>query len=127
MATDITHKPTAKMVDLTGVPEPVVEPVQKLVQQARQKQAEDAKASVREAAGPRPAREGHPSEPESSVPKDGLDPVDQEMHTGTFPRFLSDPNPTPQQFEHLLDEMAAMGVGQALPPDFSRADIYDDD
>jgi hypothetical protein len=97
MATDITHTP--KTVDLTGLPEPVVREVHRLVQQARQQLAEEAKTSVNGA----PATAGGPS-----------------------PRFISDPRPSPEQFGRLLDEMAAMGTGKALPTDFSRADIYDD-
>jgi predicted DNA-binding antitoxin AbrB/MazE fold protein len=42
------------------------------------------------------------------------------------PKFLSDPNPSPEAFARLLDEMAARPPGKTLPPDFSRADIYDD-
>ena len=97
MATDISHTPTT--VDLTGLPEPVVREVHRLVQQARQKQAEEAGASA------------------NGAPK---------TLTGPSPRFISDPRPTPDQLGRLLDEMAAMGTGKALPPDFSRADIYDD-
>lgn len=42
------------------------------------------------------------------------------------PAFISDPGPTPEQARQLLEEMASMGTGKALPPGFSRADIYDD-
>lgn len=42
------------------------------------------------------------------------------------PMFLSDPNLSPEAFGRLLDEMAARPPGKPLPPDFSRADIYDD-
>lgn len=46
----------------------------------------------------------------------------------SFPTFISDPNPSPEEARRLLDEMAAMGVGAAapLPADWSRADMYDD-
>ena len=98
MATDFIHQPP-KTVDLTGLPEPVVREVHRLVQQARQKLAADAGASSN-GAPPTPA--------------------------GPSPKFISDPRPTPEQFDRLLDEMAAMGTGKALPADFSRADIYDD-
>lgn len=101
MATDIIHKPTAKTVDLTGLPEPVVREVERLVHEARAKQAEETARAVNGTGG-------------------------QEMLNGKFPRFVLDPNPTPDQFNRLLDEMASIGVGQALPADFSRADIYDD-
>ena len=42
------------------------------------------------------------------------------------PRYVSDPNPTLEEFRALLEQMAAMSSGQVLPADFSRADIYDD-
>ena len=42
------------------------------------------------------------------------------------PRFISEPRLTREQFREKLDEMAAMGTGKILSPDFSRDDIYDD-
>lgn len=42
------------------------------------------------------------------------------------PIFISDPNLSVEEFEKLLDAMAARPGGKPLPPDFSRADIYDD-
>jgi predicted DNA-binding antitoxin AbrB/MazE fold protein len=42
------------------------------------------------------------------------------------PVFLSDPDSSPEDARRLLDEMAAMGSGHALPADWSRADLYDD-
>jgi hypothetical protein len=42
------------------------------------------------------------------------------------PRALSDPPLSREEFRRLLGEMASMGSGKVLPPDFSRADIYDD-
>lgn len=42
------------------------------------------------------------------------------------PGFVTDPNPSPEEFARLLDAMAARPAGKVLPPDFSRADIYDD-
>jgi hypothetical protein len=110
MATDIIHTPTAKTVDLTGLPEPVVREVHRLIQQARQKLAEEAGTSANGAPAPKAGVDGRPSA----------------MGNDPFPRFISDPKPTPEQFSQLLDEMASMGTGKALPPDFSRADVYDD-
>jgi hypothetical protein len=101
MATDSIHKPTAEMIHLTGLPEPVVREVERLVYQARAKQADEAAASATRTVG-------------------------QEMLNGKFPRFVSDPNPSTDQFTRLLDEMESSGVGRSLPADFSRADIYDD-
>ncbi len=42
------------------------------------------------------------------------------------PRFISDPNPTPEEFRRILDAMASLPPTKVLPPDFSRDDIYDD-
>ena len=42
------------------------------------------------------------------------------------PMFISDPNLSVEQFERLLDEMAAFPPSKVLPADFSREDIYDD-
>ena len=43
-----------------------------------------------------------------------------------FPTFISDPNPSPEEFRRILDAMAAGPPVKTLPPDFSRDDIYDD-
>jgi hypothetical protein len=42
------------------------------------------------------------------------------------PRYISDPRPTPAEFERLLRDLAAGPLLPVLPADFSRADIYDD-
>jgi predicted DNA-binding antitoxin AbrB/MazE fold protein len=42
------------------------------------------------------------------------------------PTFISNPNPTPEEFRRILDAMAALTSVKTLPPDFSRDDIYDD-
>ncbi len=42
------------------------------------------------------------------------------------PKYISDPNPTPAEFERLLGDLAAGPALPVLPADFSRADIYDD-
>jgi predicted DNA-binding antitoxin AbrB/MazE fold protein len=42
------------------------------------------------------------------------------------PRYISEPRPTPAQFEQLLSDLAAGPPLPVLPADFSRADIYDD-
>jgi hypothetical protein len=43
-----------------------------------------------------------------------------------FPKFISRPKVTADEVERLLDEFSAGSPGKVLPPDFSRADIYDD-
>ena len=45
---------------------------------------------------------------------------------GSEPVFISRPQLSIEEFGHKLAEMAAIGSVQSLPPDFSRADIYDD-
>jgi hypothetical protein len=42
------------------------------------------------------------------------------------PRFVSEPQPSSAEFQRLLNELASPSTGHVLPPDFSRADIYDD-
>jgi hypothetical protein len=39
---------------------------------------------------------------------------------------MSRPYTSPDEFERLLDEFSCGRSGRVLPPDFSRADIYDD-
>ncbi len=43
-----------------------------------------------------------------------------------FPKFISRPELTADERETLLDQFSAPPSGKVLPPDFSRADIYDD-
>lgn len=43
-----------------------------------------------------------------------------------LPKFISRPKITADELENLLDEFSAGQSGKVLPPDFSRADIYDD-
>lgn len=45
---------------------------------------------------------------------------------GPTPTFISDPNPTPEEFRRILDAIAALPPTKVLPPDFSRDDIYND-
>ena len=42
------------------------------------------------------------------------------------PRFISEPKLTDEEFQKVLDEIAAGPRGVPLPPDFSREDIYYD-
>ena len=43
-----------------------------------------------------------------------------------LPNFISRPKLTPDELENLLDQFSAGPSGKVLPPDFSRADRYDD-
>lgn len=42
------------------------------------------------------------------------------------PVFISNPQPSPEEFRRILDALASVPTGKVLPPDFSREDIYDD-
>jgi len=42
------------------------------------------------------------------------------------PKFISRPRISAEELENLLDLLSAGPSGKVLPPDFSRADIYDD-
>jgi hypothetical protein len=43
-----------------------------------------------------------------------------------FPNFISRPKLSVDELENLLDQFSDGPSGKVLPPDFSRADIYDD-
>ncbi|MBX9628310.1 MAG: hypothetical protein K2X82_31210 [Gemmataceae bacterium] len=43
------------------------------------------------------------------------------------PRFVSDPRPGPEELQRIFQRIASRPPGgKVLPPDFSRADIYDE-
>jgi hypothetical protein len=42
------------------------------------------------------------------------------------PRFVSDPRLSDEEFDRHLKELASGPPVPTLPPDFSRADLYDD-
>jgi hypothetical protein len=47
MATDLTQKPASRIVDLTGLPESVVQKVTEFIEEARQQQTKDASTASR--------------------------------------------------------------------------------
>lgn len=110
MAPNLTDTPVQRTIDLTGLPEPFVQQVERLVQAERDRQA-----------GP-PADAANGSPNAQPTPDAGDPPWVSEA----WPRFISRPRPSREEFRRLLDEMAAMSSGQSLPADWSRADIYDD-
>ena len=80
---------TPTTIDLTGLPEPVVREVQRIVQEARRKQAEEAASS----AGPkeeRPPLRGRFAHLGWSFPKEEIDEAQREMWAN-FPREFPDP------------------------------------
>lgn len=102
MASNILPTPTNLTVDLTGLPEPVIRGIRQLVQALK---------------------EEHTGE--------GADPVTSEAEREAVaerfaPLFISRATPSPEELERLLDESSSASTGKVLPPDFSRADIYDD-
>jgi hypothetical protein len=102
MASNILTTPTDLTVDLTGLPEPVVRGIRQLVQALKGEHTGE---------GTGPATSGGGREP----PAERFAPL-----------FISRPNPSPEELEGLLDEFSSVSTGKVLPPDFSRADIYDD-
>lgn len=84
MATEMT--PTT--IDLTGLPESVVCEVQRIVQEARRKQAEEA-APPPGSAGERPPLMGRFAHLGLSFPKEEIDEAQREMWA-TFPREFPD-------------------------------------
>jgi hypothetical protein len=84
------------LLDLTGLPEGVVEQIQRLASDARR---------VPRPQQPTPTADDPKPTPVSAVPP---------------------PRLSPEQWRQALDEMAAMSSGQSLPADWSRADLYED-
>jgi hypothetical protein len=101
MASDILPSPANPTVDLTGLPEPVVRGIRQLVQALK---------------------EGHSGEVAPATSGYECEPLTERF----APLFISRPNPSPEEMERLLDEMSSVSTWKVLPPDFSRADIYDD-
>ncbi len=85
-------------VDVSGLPEPVVRGIRQLVQALKEEYT------------------GMKSVPATSEPE--REPI--------TPLFVSRPKPSAEDLERLLDELSSVPTGKVLPPDFSRADIYDD-
>ncbi len=93
--------PTNSTVDLTGLPEPVVRGIRQLVQVLKEEHGG-----------------------EKLVP--GFSGEQREPLAGRFaPQAISRPNASSEELERLLDELSSVSGGKVLPPDFSRADIYD--
>src|SRR5437879_4597215 len=104
MATEPIHKPNAETVDVTGLPQPLVRDIQRLVVTLRERVTND------------------------ELSRRGAQPVVEAANRRDegVPMFLSRPRPSLEEMERLLDEFSSILTGQVLPPDFSRADIYDD-
>jgi hypothetical protein len=82
MATDLSQKPMSQLVDLTGLPEPVVQDIRRLVETLRVKLGSGEVGPPR--MGHRPLR-GLFAEPGLSIPKEEIDQAQREAWAG-FPR-----------------------------------------
>jgi len=102
MASNTLPTPANSTVDLTGLPEPVVRGIRQLVQALKEEHPHMETA---------PATFGEEQEP---------------LAERFAPLFISRPTPAAEELERLLDELSSVSTGKVLPPDFSRADIYDD-
>jgi hypothetical protein len=115
MATDLTPEPISRTVDLTGLPEPVAQDIRRLVQTLREKlhpYSGPLQQSSSELLADRHVQ--------TAAPEPGHDAG------RPLPVFLTNPRPSAEEFRRLLDELASRPSETVLPPDFSRADIYDD-
>lgn len=97
MATNAPPTSGTHTVDLSGLPESVAQGIRQLVHALRAGQAEAATNGA------------------------GTAPPDEQSRL-----IISRPTPSPDEVQRLLDELAAGSPGNALPSDFSRADLYDD-
>ncbi len=89
MSTDTSHTPAPAVVDLTGLPDPVVKQVLQIIHEARQKQAQGAAPSVPEAVGARAPLLGRFAHLGLSFPKEDLDEAQRDAWS-TFPRDFPD-------------------------------------
>jgi hypothetical protein len=87
MASDLSPDPGPHTVDLTGLPEPVVEDIKRLVQTLREKMP--APAGPTPATGRRPLM-GRFADLNLSIPREHIDEAQREAWAN-FPRDLPDP------------------------------------
>ncbi|MBX9582580.1 MAG: hypothetical protein K2X87_19920 [Gemmataceae bacterium] len=88
MVTNLTTTPTARTLDLTGLPEPVVAEVTRIVREAREKQAGESTPS---AEGVRPPLRGRLAHLGLKTPTlEEFEEARREMGAG-FPRDLPEP------------------------------------
>jgi hypothetical protein len=64
--------------------------------------------------------------PSVATPGEGAHTTPASDELEDFPGYVSQPTLTLDELDNLLDELSAGPPGKVLPPDFSRADIYDD-
>ena len=113
------------MIDLTGLPTPVVRQVVQIVEAARAGASPPADPVPQFISRPRPTlEESRRNLAEMAAMSSGKSlPIDfstADIYDDSRPEL------TAAEFLKLLDEMGAMSSGQSLPLDFSTADIYDD-
>src|SRR5262245_32790840 len=116
--------PRSNLIDLSGLPEPVVQEIRKLVQQARARLAAETESADPASGETGPPLNGHPMGKSTTNPRESRD--EPELRAAPVPRFILAPRPYAEEARRLTAQIASMPSGHALPADFSRADIYDD-
>lgn len=117
----IASQPYPQWVDLTGLPDEVVRSVRQLVGEARLRYDAPATNGTHP-----PVRTWEDIQAESAR-------IAREYEDGRVtprePTFIRRSRLTVEEFRKVLDEMAALGMGDAppLPPDWSPHDLYEDD
>ena len=86
MATDITNPPASTIVNLAGLPEPVVQSIKQLVESLRE---ELPKEDQPNATPPRPSLIGRFADLKHSFPKEDIDEAQREAWAN-FPRDFPD-------------------------------------
>ena len=125
MDTEMPPPPVPQLLDLTGLPEPLVRMVVEVVSAAREGRPSDVVIVPKFISRPRPTLEesrrnlaamaamsSGQSLPIDFSSADAYDDSRREL--------------TSEEFRQALDRMGKMSTGQSLPLDFSSADIYDD-
>ncbi len=87
MATDITNTPTSTIVNLAGLPEPVVQSIKHLVEALREGQPKEDQPKATQ---PRPSLIGRFADLQLSIPKEDIDEAQREAWAN-FPRAFPEP------------------------------------
>ncbi len=86
MAIDLTPTPASTTVDLSGLPEPVVQSIQQLVQSLRERMPADAPVATPR----RPPLRGRFADLQLSIPRQDIDAAQAAAWAG-FPREFPEP------------------------------------
>lgn len=116
------NPPPPTWIDLTGLPDEFVRSIQGQVSEAR------GRFNV-----PAPNGSATPVPPAAEDPEREAEWIMKEYEEGRVtprePTLVSETNLSYEEFRKVLDEMAALGMGDAppLPADWSPHDLYEDD